>query len=121
MAFQCLRLSLTANNDHAESFCNLAVLEMRKGNIDQVSSYLNDILISNYLQVPFSQAKTLLQTAMKFGDYTFEPFYNYALLCYQCGELQASYIALKKSLEIFPEHPDSKELMRLLKLMFTAL
>ncbi len=63
MAYQAFRLSLTANNDNAEACCNLGVLEMRKGKTEQ--------------------AKSLLQTAMNLGSYTFEPFYNYALLSYE--------------------------------------
>ena len=37
LAHQCLRLALAANNNHAEAFNNLAVLELRRGNVDQVS------------------------------------------------------------------------------------
>lgn len=37
MAYQCFRLAIAANNDHAEAFTNLGVLEMRKGNIEQVT------------------------------------------------------------------------------------
>lgn len=37
MAHQCLRLALANNNSHAEAYNNLAVLEMRKGHVEQVS------------------------------------------------------------------------------------
>lgn len=36
LATQCLRLALVANNDHAESYNNLGVIEGTKGNLDQV-------------------------------------------------------------------------------------
>ncbi len=36
LAQQCLRLALAADNSHAEAFNNLAVLEIRRGNVDQV-------------------------------------------------------------------------------------
>ena len=36
LAYQCFRLALTSNNDHAEAYNNLGVLEMRKGHIEQV-------------------------------------------------------------------------------------
>ena len=39
LAYQCFRLSLSADNNHAESFNNLGVLELRKGNVDQVDGY----------------------------------------------------------------------------------
>lgn len=37
LAHQCFKLTLANNNDHAESYNNLAVLEMQKGHIEQVS------------------------------------------------------------------------------------
>lgn len=40
MAYQCFKLALAFNNDHAEAYNNLAVLELRKGRIDQVKNYL---------------------------------------------------------------------------------
>lgn len=36
MAHQCFRLALVHNNHHAEAYNNLAVLEMRKGHVEQV-------------------------------------------------------------------------------------
>lgn len=38
LAYQCFKLSLAFNNDHAEAYNNLAVLELRKGRIEQVST-----------------------------------------------------------------------------------
>uniref|UniRef100_A0A915K966 Tetratricopeptide repeat protein 8 n=1 Tax=Romanomermis culicivorax TaxID=13658 RepID=A0A915K966_ROMCU len=32
MAYQCFTLALSSDQQHAEACCNLAVLEMRKGN-----------------------------------------------------------------------------------------
>lgn len=40
LAHQCFRLALVNNNNHAEAYNNLAVLEMRKGHIEQVSELL---------------------------------------------------------------------------------
>jgi hypothetical protein len=36
LAYQCFRLALASQNDHAEAYNNLGVLEMRKGHNDQV-------------------------------------------------------------------------------------
>lgn len=36
LAFQCFKLALANNNDHAEAYNNLAVLEMQKGRVEQV-------------------------------------------------------------------------------------
>jgi len=35
-AYQCFRMALASNNDHAEAYNNLGVLESRKGRIDMV-------------------------------------------------------------------------------------
>lgn len=40
LAYQCFKLALAFNNDHAEAYNNLAVLELRKGRIEQVKMYL---------------------------------------------------------------------------------
>jgi tetratricopeptide repeat protein 8 len=37
LAYQAFRLALSNNNDHAEAYNNLGVLEMRKGHVDMVS------------------------------------------------------------------------------------
>ena len=37
LAYQCFRLALANNNDHAEAYNNLGVLELRKGHLDLVS------------------------------------------------------------------------------------
>lgn len=36
LAYQCFKLALAFNNDHAEAYNNLAVLELRKGRVEQV-------------------------------------------------------------------------------------
>jgi tetratricopeptide repeat protein 8 len=37
LAYQSFRLALASNNDHAEAYNNLGVLEMRKGRLEMVS------------------------------------------------------------------------------------
>ena len=37
LAYQCFKLALAFNNDHAEAYNNLAVLELRKGRVEQVN------------------------------------------------------------------------------------
>lgn len=41
LAYQCFKLTLAFNNDHAEAYNNLAVLELRKGRIEQVRLMLS--------------------------------------------------------------------------------
>lgn len=40
LAYQCFKLALAFNNDHAEAYNNLAVLELRKGRVEQVKPYV---------------------------------------------------------------------------------
>lgn len=42
LAYQCFKLALAFNNDHAEAYNNLAVLELRKGRIEQVKTYISE-------------------------------------------------------------------------------
>ena len=44
---QCFKLSLTANNDHAESYNNLGVLEMRKGRVEQARAFFQVYLVQH--------------------------------------------------------------------------
>ena len=37
MAYRCFKLALSANNNHAEAYNNLGVLEWRRGRGEQVS------------------------------------------------------------------------------------
>ncbi len=53
LAYQCLRLALAANNNHAEAFNNLAVIELRRGNVDQVRGNDCDDVWSSSAHFPF--------------------------------------------------------------------
>lgn len=66
LAFQAFKISISHNANHAESFNNLGVLELRKGNVDQARS--------NFLQ------------SSKASSFLFEPQYNIAYLFYKKGE-----------------------------------
>ena len=46
LAYQCFRLALASNNDHAEAYNNLGVLEMRKGHTEQVLLFV--VIFINY-------------------------------------------------------------------------
>ena len=52
LAYQSFRLALASNNDHAEAYNNLGVLEMRKGRIEMVS--MSTINSSTVKQVFFA-------------------------------------------------------------------
>ncbi|KAM6201740.1 tetratricopeptide repeat protein 8 isoform 4-T4 [Rhynchocyon petersi] len=101
LAHQCFRLALVNNNSHAEAYNNLAVLEMRKGHVEQ--------------------ARALLQTASSLAPHMYEPHFNFATISDKIGDLQRSYVAAKKSEETFPDHVDTKHLIKQLKQHFAML
>ncbi|XP_059675330.1 tetratricopeptide repeat protein 8 isoform X4 [Gavia stellata] len=101
LAYQCFRLTLVNNNDYAEAYNNLAVLEMRKGHIEQ--------------------ARALLQTASSLAPHMYEPHFNFAILSEKIGDLQRSYTAAQKSEEAFPGHVDTQQLIKQLKQHFAML
>ncbi|XP_038606707.1 tetratricopeptide repeat protein 8 isoform X3 [Tachyglossus aculeatus] len=101
LAYQCFRLTLANDNDHAEAYNNLAVLEMRKGHVEQ--------------------ARALLQTASSLAPHMYEPHFNFAALSDKVGDLQRSYIAAQKSEVAFPDHVDTQHLIKQLKQHFAML
>ncbi|XP_025900480.1 tetratricopeptide repeat protein 8 isoform X2 [Nothoprocta perdicaria] len=101
LAYQCFQLTLVNNNDHAEAYNNLAVLEMRKGHIEQ--------------------ARALLQTASSLAPHMYEPHFNFATLSEKIGDLQRSYTAAQKSEEAFPGHVDTQQLLKQLREHFAML
>ena len=80
----------SVDRNHAESYCNLGVLDLRKNDVES--------------------AQAMFATAHSLAPWNFEPCFNTALLCFKRGNLEGAYVAVKKSLELFPEHSDSKEL-----------
>ena len=55
---QCFKLAIASDNNHAEAYNNLGVLEARKGRNDQAVAFF--------------------QTAQNLAPHIFEPFYNQA-------------------------------------------
>ncbi|KAM9788103.1 tetratricopeptide repeat protein 8 isoform 1-T1 [Syngnathus typhle] len=101
LAYQCFKLTLTFSNDHAEAYNNLAVLELRKGRVEQ--------------------SKAFLQTAATLSPHMYEPHYNLSILSEKIGDLQTSYMAAQKSEDAFPEHVDTQQLLVQLRQHFAAL
>uniref|UniRef100_A0A8C7DQY8 Tetratricopeptide repeat domain 8 n=1 Tax=Oncorhynchus kisutch TaxID=8019 RepID=A0A8C7DQY8_ONCKI len=101
LAYQCFKLALAFNNDHAEAYNNLAVLELRKGHIEQ--------------------SKAFLQTAASLAPHMYEPHFNYSTLSDKIGDLQSSYTAAQRSEDAFPEHVDTQEILKHLRQHFAVL
>ena len=68
LAYQCLRLAVSADNAHSEAHNNLAVLELRRGEIER--------------------AKALFRAAADLNPQSYEPHFNMASLCHSVSGLQ---------------------------------
>uniref|UniRef100_A0A667XY30 Tetratricopeptide repeat domain 8 n=1 Tax=Myripristis murdjan TaxID=586833 RepID=A0A667XY30_9TELE len=101
LAYQCFKLALAFHNDHAEAYNNLAVLELRKGRVEQ--------------------SKAFLQTAASLAPHMYEPHFNLSTLSEKIGDLQSSYTAAQKSEDAFPEHVDTQQLLKQLQQHFASL
>ncbi|XP_018085896.1 tetratricopeptide repeat protein 8 isoform X2 [Xenopus laevis] len=101
LAYQCFKLTLSNNNDHAEAYNNLAVLEMRKNRVEQ--------------------ARALLQTASSLAPHMYEPHINFAFLSEKIGDLQSSYVAAQKSAAAFPNHVETQQLIEKLRQHFAVI
>lgn len=101
LAQQALKIAVSVDNTHAEAYNNLGVLELRKNNVEL--------------------ARTYYATAIRLADWLYEPLYNMALLTFRTGQMQESFSLVNKALTIFPDHADSKELLKTLKSQFESL
>mmetsp|Transcript_4875 Transcript_4875/g.2721 ORF Transcript_4875/g.2721 Transcript_4875/m.2721 type:complete len:123 (-) Transcript_4875:116-484(-) len=71
LAIYAFKVALAHDSLHAESYCNLGVLELRRGNTQEARNYF--------------------ESAIKQNEFLYEPFYNTALLAYKLGDFQESY------------------------------
>uniref|UniRef100_A0A7S3G6M4 Tetratricopeptide repeat protein 8 n=1 Tax=Palpitomonas bilix TaxID=652834 RepID=A0A7S3G6M4_9EUKA len=101
LGYQSFKIALSIDGKHAESFNNLGVLELKKGNVDQ--------------------SRNNFQTSYKLAEHMYEPAFNGGLLAFKLGDFQESFDLAKKSLQCYPDHADSHELMKQLKQHFSML
>ena len=101
LAYQAFQLALISDNNHAEAYTNLAVLEMRRGKVEQARAYF--------------------LSAISINPELYEAHYNLSLLSEGQGDLNTSFKEVRKALEAFPEHVDSKNLLAQLRQYFTLL
>ena len=57
------------------------------------------------------QARAFFQTAANLSPHMWECHFNYSTLAEKTGDLQGSYVLVQKSLENFPQHSDSRDLL----------
>ena len=50
MAYRCFKLAVTTNNDHAEAYNNIGVLEWRRGRGEQVRGWDRVLLIYYWVE-----------------------------------------------------------------------
>jgi len=101
LAYQAFKIAVSVDPNHAESYSNLGVLELRKGNVEQAQAHFH--------------------TAMRLGPHLFEPAFNGGLLAFKLGDFQESFELANKALEAYPDHIESKELIKQLKAHFSSL
>lgn len=100
-ASQAFRLTISSDNNHAEAYNNLGVLEARKGNTEGASAFF--------------------KTASSLAPHLFEPLYNLAKTADGVGDLQNSYVIVRRALDNYPDHADSKQLLGKLKTYFETM
>lgn len=105
LSIQCFRLALVANNDHAEAYNNLAVIEVNKP-----TPTLNNI----------QQAKAFFQAAASIGKHLYEPHYNLALIGEKIGQFDFCYIQVKMAIEVYPNHYAANELCNRIRKMYES-
>ena len=101
LAYQAFKITVSVVSNHAQAFNNLGVLEFKKGNVDSA--------MANF------------KAASRLVPELFEPYFNGGLLCYKLGEFQESYRLATKSSTQFPDHNETKDLMKQLATHFSAL
>ena len=75
LAYQAFKIALSVDPEHAESLCNLGVLELQSRNADAAQAFF-------------------LSTQNK-APHLFQPFFNGALLAYKLGNLQDSFAMVR--------------------------
>ncbi|XP_027196782.2 tetratricopeptide repeat protein 8 [Dermatophagoides pteronyssinus] len=111
LALYCFRLASSSNNDHAEAYNNLGVLEITKGiGTSGGHNYQQPNTTITTTTANVQQAKSYFQSSANVGSYLYEPHYNLALLAENSGHFDLSYEYVQKSLNLYPDHYASKEL-----------
>ena len=76
------------------------MLELRKGNVES--------------------ARSNFQIASSLAPHLHDPLFNESLLMYKLGDFQESFKLATKSLQLYPEHEESLEIIKMLKTQFTT-
>lgn len=77
------------------------MLELRQGNIERARAHFN--------------------TGCSLAPLQHESWFNGALLTFKLGDFQEAYKMSSKSLQAYPLHTDSQDLIKQLRQLFTAI
>lgn len=143
MAIQCFRLALVFNNDHAEAYNNLGIVEVQRKNVDMVNEFdrvffsrlffdtlirrLGSSVFANCTKSCSIHVRTLLQLWQSdvsgvIENLSFEKFFfSFLFFPFQQGDLQNAFQSMKASLDIYAAHADSKQIHHELKKMFAEI
>ena len=105
LAYQAFKIAISVDSNHAESYANLGVLELRKGNIDAARSNFRTVQVVtlplryryNTVTLPLRYhyitvtSRSNFRTVQNIAPHMFEPFFNGALLAYKLGDFQEAY------------------------------
>jgi tetratricopeptide repeat protein 8 len=100
LANQAFKIAASIDTKHAESFNNMGVLELRKGNIDQ--------------------ARSNLQAASQLAPMMWESRLNEATILHKNGEFEECYRLASDALKLSPSLPHAQELVTMLKNQFSS-
>ncbi|KAJ3109117.1 Tetratricopeptide repeat protein 8 [Phlyctochytrium bullatum] len=98
LAYKCFRLCVASNNNHAEGWNNLGVLEvqMGKGLISVIDHFSRSARLSNFI---------------------YEPFYNLGLAYLEKGDIERSVRNVDRAIANYPRHHSSVALRERLQQM----
>lgn len=101
LAYQAFKVALSVDPEHAEATTNLGALEARKGNNEAAKSHFS--------------------TAQNLAPHLYEPAYNAALIAFRQGNLEEARRFADASLEAYPDHAESKEVIEQIYLMSSSM
>ncbi|KAJ3332701.1 Tetratricopeptide repeat protein 8 [Blyttiomyces sp. JEL0837] len=91
MAYQALKVAVATDNNHAEAWNNLAIVEFKLN---------KDATACNHH----------FERSAKISPFLYEPFYNMALVAMSKGNVESGYENVKSSLKNYPGHRGSQDL-----------
>lgn len=93
--YRALKISLSYDGTNAEALNNMGIFDLKRGKADSA--------LYNF------------KLSMKENQYLFEPHFNFAVNAYKIGKYEEAFEVVKKALDIYPDHTDTKRLFSILQ------